>query len=266
MTLIDTGERQHDRRSARVGCAEHLGERFLLTYGDGLSDVPIDEVIKHHEQTGALATITAVHPPPRFGALEVVDGKVIALPREAARGARPASTAGTSWPSPRSSTSSTTTRRSSSPASLGTLAERGQLGAYEHDGFWMPMDTLRERDELNRIWDSGSRPVGRGALVTGSAAPLNDRGIDGLPRLPAPGPGVRPRPRRPAAGQRDGALAGRARPGVPAAPDGSAPTAGWARSASTSSPSASSAPSTRTSRRCRTSWLAHAGCVRADDA
>ena len=69
VTLIDTGK--ESMTGGRLGrLAGLLTERFLLTYGDGLADVPIDEVIRHHEKSQALATVTAVHPPPRFGALE----------------------------------------------------------------------------------------------------------------------------------------------------------------------------------------------------
>jgi len=156
VTLIDTGE--HSMTGGRLGrLREHLGERFLLTYGDGLSDVPIDEVIKHHEQTGSLATITAVHPPPRFGALEVVDGKVSHF-REKPREAHDLINGGYFVAEPEILDLVDDDATVFESRVLGTLAERGQLGAYEHDGFWMPMDTLRERDELNRIWDSGSAP------------------------------------------------------------------------------------------------------------
>ena len=84
VTLIDTGaDSMTGGRVKRLSGL--LDERFLLTYGDGLSDVPIDAVVAHHEAVGALATVTAVHPPPRFGSLGLADGLVDGLPREAAR-------------------------------------------------------------------------------------------------------------------------------------------------------------------------------------
>ena len=157
VTLIDTGDAtMTGGRLDRL--APLLGERFLLTYGDGLSDVPIDHFVAHHEPTGALATVTAVHPPPRFGSLEVEDGMVadfrekphdshdringgyfVVEPEvlDLVDGRPTCLRVGARWPrSPRGASSA----------------------AYEHDGFWMPMDTLRERDELNRIWDSGDAP------------------------------------------------------------------------------------------------------------
>ena len=224
---------------------EHLGERFLLTYGDGLSDVPIDEVIKHHEQTGSLATITAVHPPPRFGALEVVDGKVSHF-REKPREAHDLINGGYFVAEPEILDLVDDDATVFESRVLGTLAERGQLGAYEHEGFWMPMDTVRERDELNQHLGFRDRTVGRGALVTGSDAPLNDRGI-----ASAEAAGARAWCRcstwATSRSPTSCCLAADTRRGFPLHLTRARP-AGWARSASTSCPSGSSA-TTATCRR-----------------
>jgi len=156
VTLIDTGaDSMTGGRIKRLSGL--LDERFLLTYGDGLSDVPIDEVVRHHEESGALATVTAVHPPPRFGALGISDGKVTDF-REKPQDSHDRINGGYFVVEPEvlDLIDGDATPFETTP--LAVLAERGQLAAYEHDGFWMPMDTLRERDELNRIWESGNAP------------------------------------------------------------------------------------------------------------
>jgi glucose-1-phosphate cytidylyltransferase len=156
VTLIDTGDQS--MTGGRLGRLRPLlTERFLLTYGDGLSDVPIDSVIAHHVKTGSLATVTAVHPPPRFGALEVVDGKVASF-REKQRESHDRINGGYFVAEPEILDLVEDDATVFETRVLGTLAERGELGAYEHDGFWMPMDTLRERDELNKLWESGDAP------------------------------------------------------------------------------------------------------------
>ncbi|MGA9748080.1 MAG: glucose-1-phosphate cytidylyltransferase [Nocardioides sp.] len=156
VTLIDTGaDSMTGGRVKRLGSL--LDERFLLTYGDGLSDVPVDEVIKHHERTGAQATVTAVHPPPRFGALGLDDGRVTNF-REKPQDSHDWINGGYFVVEPEvlDLIEGDGTPFESTP--LATLAARGELAAYQHDGFWMPMDTIRERDELNRIWEEGNAP------------------------------------------------------------------------------------------------------------
>ena len=154
VTLIDTG--LDSMTGGRLGRLRPLlDERFLLTYGDGLSDVPINDVVRHHERVGALATVTAVHPPPRFGALEISNGMVDHF-REKPQEAHDRINGGFFVVEPEVLDLVAGDDTVFERTVLGTLAERGQLGAYEHDGFWMPMDTLRERDELNEIWESGN--------------------------------------------------------------------------------------------------------------
>jgi glucose-1-phosphate cytidylyltransferase len=156
VTLVDTGaETMTGGRVARLSSL--LTDTFLLTYGDGLSDVPIDEVVKFHRERGATATVTAVHPPPRFGALEIKDGMVPRF-REKPADSHDRINGGffVIEPAALSLLSGDDCVLETGP--LETLAARSELAAYEHDGFWMPMDTLRDRDELNRIWDSGSAP------------------------------------------------------------------------------------------------------------
>lgn len=156
VTLIDTGEESMTGgRLKRL--APLLTERFLLTYGDGLSDVPLDRVVTRHEESGALATVTAVHPPPRFGSLGVTDGLVDEF-REKPGDLHDWINGGFFVVEPAVLDLIADDTMPFESAPLTTLADRGQLAAYQHDGFWMPMDTVRERDELNRLWDSGRAP------------------------------------------------------------------------------------------------------------
>lgn len=156
VTLVDTG--QDSMTGGRLRrLAPMLDSRFMLTYGDGLSDVPIDKVIQRHEECGALATVTAVHPPPRFGALAVSDGMVTRFREKSGDGVDRIN-GGFLVMEPQALDLVTGDDTVLETTVLGGLADRGQLAAYPHNGFWMPMDTLRERDELNRIWSTGQAP------------------------------------------------------------------------------------------------------------
>jgi glucose-1-phosphate cytidylyltransferase len=156
VTLIDTGaDSMTGGRIKRL--AGLLTERFLLTYGDGLSDVPIDAVVAHHEAVGASATVTAVHPPPRFGSLGVEDGMVADF-REKPQDSHDWINGGYFVVEPDVLDLIEDDSVSFEAAPLSRLAQQGRLGAYQHEGFWMPMDTVRERDELNKIWNSGNAP------------------------------------------------------------------------------------------------------------
>jgi glucose-1-phosphate cytidylyltransferase len=156
VTLVDTG--LDTRTGGRVKrLAQHLQETFLLTYGDGLSNVPVDRVIEHHRAIGALATVTAVHPIPRWGALTIADHRVTGFSE------KPADP--TSWvnggyfvmePAVLELLDGDDCGLEQEP--LQKLASDGQLAAYPHDGFWMAMDTARDRDELNSLWDEGAAP------------------------------------------------------------------------------------------------------------
>lgn len=156
VTLIDTGA--DSMTGGRLGrLSGLLTERFLLTYGDGLADVPIDAIIRQHESTGALATVTAVHAPPRFGALGIAEGKVTHF-REKPLDSHDRINGGYFVVEPAVLDEVETDATVFESTMLSALADRGELAAYEHDGFWMPMDTLRDRDELNRLWESGNAP------------------------------------------------------------------------------------------------------------
>lgn len=156
VTLVDTG--LESMTGGRLKRLEHLlTDRFLLTYGDGLADVPIDRIISHHERSGALATVTAVNTPPRFGLLKL-EGGLVAKFEEKPSGTRDRINGGFFVVEPKVMELIHGDDCVFESMVLTVLADRGQLAAYEHDGFWMPMDTLRERDELHRLATSGRPP------------------------------------------------------------------------------------------------------------
>jgi glucose-1-phosphate cytidylyltransferase len=156
VTLVDTGQATMTGGRLRR-LSPMLGETFLLTYGDGLSDVALDDLLSYHHKSGALATVTAVHQPPRFGAIEMNGGMVTRF-REKPMASQDRINGGFFVFEPAMLDLLTGDDCVLEADPLSTLASRGQLAAYEHDGFWQPMDTLRDRDELNRLWDAGDAP------------------------------------------------------------------------------------------------------------
>jgi len=156
VTLVDTG--RDSMTGGRLGRLRHLlGERFLLTYGDGLSDVPVDETIAFHERSGATVTVTAVSTPPRFGLLDITDRMVTRF-QEKPTGTQDRINGGFFVVEPAALDLVDGDQCVFETQVLGPLASKGELAAYEHDGFWMPMDTLRDRDELNRLAAEGTPP------------------------------------------------------------------------------------------------------------
>lgn len=158
VTLVDTGpDTMTGGRLKRV--APYLGaEPFCLTYGDGLSDIDIGAEIAFHRRHGKLATVAAVQPPGRFGVLNIDKDRQVSSFEE-----KPSDEIGwinggffildpevikfiegddTSW----------------ERAPLTTLAKEGELAAFEHKGFWQACDTLRDKRELEKLWNSGAAP------------------------------------------------------------------------------------------------------------
>ena len=156
VTMIDTG--LDTMTGGRLRRLSHLlTDRFLVTYGDGLSDVAIDETIAFHEAQGALATVTAVRSPARFGALSIEDGVVQQfLEKPVTSADRINGGYFVMEPEVLDLVAGDDTVLEREP--LAALAQSRRLSAYEHSGFWMPMDTLRERDELVRLWETGQAP------------------------------------------------------------------------------------------------------------
>jgi glucose-1-phosphate cytidylyltransferase len=157
VTLVDTGERtMTGGRLKRV--RSYLGEEdFCFTYGDGLSDVNISRLISFHKAQGKLATLTATQPPGRFGAL-CLNGEQITSFQEKPDGDGAWINGGFFVLSPRviDYIQGDTSVWEQEP--MERLASEGQFMAYRHDGFWQPMDTLRDRQLLERLWQDGNPP------------------------------------------------------------------------------------------------------------
>lgn len=157
VTVVDTGERtMTGGRIKRV--REYLGnETFCCTYGDGVGDVDIKALLAQHRESGVMATLTAVQPPGRFGALEISQGRVQSFQE------KPTGDGG--WinggffvlePAVLDLIEDDMTVWERQP--LEQLARTGQLAAYRHPGFWQPMDTLRDKNHLEELWERGKAP------------------------------------------------------------------------------------------------------------
>lgn len=158
VTLVDTGtETRTGGRIRRV--ARYLHDTFMVTYEDGLADVNLTELLEFHRSSDCLATVTAVHPPPRFGTLQVHAGKVTAF-REKVPSTSQWINGGFLVLEPQAITHIPTDQSSLESDVLPALALNAELAAYEHEGFWHPMDTLPDRDHLIRLWESGRAPWG----------------------------------------------------------------------------------------------------------
>lgn len=157
VTLVDTGtDTLTGGRLKRV--ADRIGDsEFCMTYGDGVGDVDVSAVVEHHRRSGLLATVSVVAPPGRFGIVDL-DGDVV-------RGFREKAAADSGWinagffvlsPKVIDYIAGDATPWEIDP--LETLAREGQLTAYKHYGFWQPMDTLRDKTQLEALWLQGRAP------------------------------------------------------------------------------------------------------------
>ena len=157
VTLVNTGlESMTGGRVKRM--QQYIGnETFLLTYGDGVADIDINALIEFHQQNGKMVTVSAVHPAARFGELDLQEDQVIAFQE------KPQTTQG--WinggyfviePEFFDLIDGDSTILEKTP--LEKVAEMGELMAYRHDGFWQCMDTKRDRDSLEEMWQSGKAP------------------------------------------------------------------------------------------------------------
>lgn len=160
VTLADTGE--HTMTGGRVAAlrryVEGTGE-FLLTYGDGVSDVDVTKLLAFHRAHGKIATVTAVRPPGRFGELQIQSGIVTEF-NEKPQTAEGYINGGffvfdsqRIWDYLGDDPATVLERQP-----LQSLSRDAQLVAYPHEGFWQPMDTLREFNLLNEMWDGGHAP------------------------------------------------------------------------------------------------------------
>jgi glucose-1-phosphate cytidylyltransferase len=157
VTLVDTGDKtQTAGRLARV--RRFIGDdSFCFTYGDGVSDVDISALIVHHNAQGCQATLTAVQPPGRYGALHL-DGVQVVKFQEKPDGDNAWINGGFFVLNPSVLDRIDSDKCSWEADVLPGLAADGQLSAYQHRGFWQPMDTLRDRTRLEELWASGAAP------------------------------------------------------------------------------------------------------------
>lgn len=158
LTLVDTGGNvMTGGRVKRI--QKHVNDRtFMLTYGDGVGDIDVNKLLEFHKSHGKLVTVTSSMPSGRFGALNFGKNDVVKSFHEKPLGDRAWINAGFFVMEPGVfdyiKDDSTVLEREP----LENLADDGELVAFKHHGFWKPMDTLRDKDELETLWDSGNPP------------------------------------------------------------------------------------------------------------
>ncbi len=155
--LLDTGANaQTGGRVKRV--AEFIGdEPFMLTYGDGVADIDLKRLVEHHREHGKLATVTAVRPPSRFGGI-VFDGDLVREFTEKPQIGEGWINGGFFVLEPGIAKYIKNDEAIWEREPMERLARDGQLAAYRHEGYWQPMDTLREKQMLVNLWNSGKAP------------------------------------------------------------------------------------------------------------
>jgi glucose-1-phosphate cytidylyltransferase len=158
VTLVDTGEdTMTGGRLKRVADYVKDEDLFCFTYGDGVSDVDITQLIAFHKAQNVKATLTATTPPGRFGALDIKVDRVNSF-REKPKGDGGVINGGFFVLSPSVIDYITNDKTIWEGDPLERLAQEGNLAAYHHNGFWQPMDTLRDKMHLEELWHSGKAP------------------------------------------------------------------------------------------------------------
>jgi glucose-1-phosphate cytidylyltransferase len=158
VTLVDTG--LNSMTGGRLGRVKEYikdEESFCFTYGDGVGDIDISSLINFHKQHGKQATVTTSYPPGRFGALDITDGQVTNF-NEKPKGDGAMINGGFFVLSPKVLERITGDKCVWEQQPLMSLAENKQLMAYEHQGFWQPMDTLRDKVHLENLWNNNQAP------------------------------------------------------------------------------------------------------------
>jgi glucose-1-phosphate cytidylyltransferase len=157
IATIDTGLRTQTGGRIKKCMELHSSERVLATYGDGVANINIKRLLSFHELHGKLATLSAVRPPARFGYLDMANGQVLHF------GEKNQSDSG--WINggyfvlePQVSGYIESDMEPFETGALPKLAEAAELMAFEHDGFWQPMDTLREKQDLEKLAQGGNPP------------------------------------------------------------------------------------------------------------
>lgn len=159
VTLVDTGEKtMTGGRLKRVAPYLKDQEDFCFTYGDGVGNINITQLIGFHYAHGLQATLTSVYPPARFGALDITEDLCVTSFREKPKGDGDQINGGFFVLSPKVLELLEDDHTIWEQAPLETLAQANQLKAYRHNGFWQPMDTMRDRIYLEELWQSGNAP------------------------------------------------------------------------------------------------------------
>ena len=156
ITLVDTGK--STMTGGRIKRIEkYIDDTFCMTYGDGLADINISELVEFHKKSNTSATVTAVRPPGRFGTLNFNENKVVDFQEKLSGDGN--------WinggyfvlePEVFDYLENDSTIWEREP--LEKLSKNNQLSAYKHEGFWQPLDTLREKNHLENLWKSGNPP------------------------------------------------------------------------------------------------------------
>jgi glucose-1-phosphate cytidylyltransferase len=159
VTLVDTGEdTMTGGRLKRIKNLIKDEELFCFTYGDGLGNIDISNLIKFHKSHRKKATITATRPPARYGALKFGTGDIVSSFQEKPEGEGNWINGGFFVLSPDVIDLIKNDMCSWEEEPLRALVEKKQLYAYKHEGFWQPMDTLKEKMTLNELWHKGKAP------------------------------------------------------------------------------------------------------------
>ena len=158
VTVVDTGE--HTNTAGRLlRVAPYLEDTFCFTYGDGVADLNLTALLEYHRCMGCQATVTAVRPTGRFGSLELdTQEQLVQCFREKTEGREAWINGGFFVLEPEVLQLIDGDACSWEDGPVVQLAERGELAAYRHEGFWQPMDTLREKIRLEQLWESGEAP------------------------------------------------------------------------------------------------------------
>jgi len=157
ITTVDTGLETQTGGRIKKCMQLHPGERFLATYGDGLGNIDLNKLVSFHKSHGRLATLTAVRPPARFGYLEIEKGQVQNFGEKNQSGA--------GWINggffvlePEVSDLIESPNEPFETGALPRLVQRGELMSHNHDGFWQPMDTFREKEDLSNLARKATPP------------------------------------------------------------------------------------------------------------
>lgn len=157
VTLVNTGEfSMTGGRLKRI--QEYIGdEAFCFTYGDGVADIDIKSLLVHHKNQAKIATVTAIKPPGRYGALNIQQN-IVKNFQEKPEGDGSSINGGFFVLEPSIFDYLEDDKTSFEGEPLVSLAEQGQLTAYQHNGFWQAMDTLRDKNQLDALWQSKTAP------------------------------------------------------------------------------------------------------------